>query len=482
VLVSDWQDHLVVRRQRPLHAAAAPSAQTVTFTLARSTVTIRGLDAGVHAALMALDGDAISIAGVLRTAHAAEPDADIARLLVEIGRLYVRGALSIAVVDGDETLCELSAVQATASFGLGLGQRDQRCRLSRFALVRRAEGGLLVESLAGGARLAIYRTELAAALAALYQPADEAEVAGLVPAVSVPVIGAYLRVMRAGQVIDGVDRDGRLPEDREPDLAIRESQDLFLHSRSRVGLTPDAIGGTFRYAGFRPPLPGIRPPFNGRSVPLPRPDLDRLTRTDPPLAAVMERRRSRREWADRPLTATELGEFLYRVFRVTAVRAADTSDPRSYEISLRPIPSAGGAHDLEVYVVAGRVADVGRGFFHYHPVQHALTEVTTADYPVSALLDAAVRSSGCAAEPPAVIVLGSRFGRLAWKYEGMAYAATLKNVGVAYTAMYLAATAMGLAGCALGSGDSYAFAVATNTKPYAESSVGEFMIGPAGPR
>jgi SagB-type dehydrogenase family enzyme len=479
--VSDWQDHLIVRRSRPLHATAT-SADTLTFALQQSTVTIRSLDAGVHAALLALDTDALSIADAVRTAHEARPEADIARLLIEVGRLYVRGAVSIAAMDGDEILCELSSTTAMASFGLDLSQRNQRYRLSRFALVRREEGGLLVESLAGGARLSIRRTELAAVLATLHEPAKEAEVAGRVPALPIPVLGACLRVMRVGAVIGRVCADGLLPEDREPDLAMREPQDLFLHNRSRLGLTPDAIGGTFRHAGVLPPLPAVRPAVDGRPVPLSRPDLERLMRTDMPVAAAMERRRSQREWADRPLTADELGEFLYRVFRVTATRQADPADPQSYEVSLRPIPSAGGAHDLEVYIAAARVAEFGRGFFHYDPAQHTLTEVTRTDYPVSALLGAAIRSSRCSTEPPAVIVLASRFGRLAWKYEGMAYAATLKNVGVAYAAMYLAATAMGLAGCALGSGESNVFGIATGMKPYAESSVGEFMIGPARPR
>jgi SagB-type dehydrogenase family enzyme len=59
----------------------------------------------------------------------------------------------------------------------------------------------------------------------------------------------------------------------------------------------------------------------------------------------------------------------------------------------------------------------------------------------------------------------------------MAYAATLKNVGVLYQTMYLVATAMGLAPCALGNGDSMLFAEATGIDPAVESSVGEFMLG-----
>ena len=59
----------------------------------------------------------------------------------------------------------------------------------------------------------------------------------------------------------------------------------------------------------------------------------------------------------------------------------------------------------------------------------------------------------------------------------MAYATTLKNVGVLYQTMYLVATAMGLAPCALGCGDSDAFARAAGADYYAEPSVGEFLLG-----
>jgi SagB-type dehydrogenase family enzyme len=173
----------------------------------------------------------------------------------------------------------------------------------------------------------------------------------------------------------------------------------------------------------------------------------------------------------------ELGEFLYRVFRVRQRGPADPDDPTSVEVTRRPLPSAGAAHDLEVYVAAGR-ADTGRGLFHYHPEEHTLTEVTGDGYPLATILSLAQASSKSSAEPPAVIVLASRFGRLAWRYEGIAYTATLKNVGVAYEAMYLVATAMGLAGCGLGSGASAAFAQATGARPYVEAPVGEFMIGP----
>ena len=66
---------------------------------------------------------------------------------------------------------------------------------------------------------------------------------------------------------------------------------------------------------------------------------------------------------------------------------------------------------------------------------------------------------------------------MAWKYESIAYALTLKDVGVLFQTMYLAATAMGLAPCALGGGDADLFARAAGTDYRVETSVGEFLLG-----
>jgi hypothetical protein len=48
---------------------------------------------------------------------------------------------------------------------------------------------------------------------------------------------------------------------------------------------------------------------------------------------------------------------------------------------------------------------------------------------------------------------------------------------VLYEATYLAATAMGLAVCALGGGNSDAFAAATGIDQHVEATVGEMVIG-----
>lgn len=160
----------------------------------------------------------------------------------------------------------------------------------------------------------------------------------------------------------------------------------------------------------------------------------------------------------------------------------DHANPKAYETSNRTYPSAGGAYDLEIYPVVRECDGIAAGMYHYQPTEHALSALRAREAYLQRLLRRAYTANGAQVVPQVPLVIASRFGRLSWKYRGIAYANTLRDVGVLYEAMYLAATAMGLAPCALGTGDSGAFGAATHLDPLAESSVGEFMLGtlPAG--
>ena len=98
-------------------------------------------------------------------------------------------------------------------------------------------------------------------------------------------------------------------------------------------------------------------------------------------------------------------------------------------------------------------------------------------FPVGARSKHAQVSAAASSLPQVLITLASRFQRLSWKYRSIAYATTLKNVGVLYQTMYLVATSMRLASCALGGGNSALFAEAIGTDYCTESSVGEFTLG-----
>ena len=148
-----------------------------------------------------------------------------------------------------------------------------------------------------------------------------------------------------------------------------------------------------------------------------------------------------------------------------------------YERSGRPYPNGGGCYELEFYVAVSVCEGLSPGLFHYCPKTHQLYRVAGWTRELNELFEGAHYAADQQSMPRILIILSARFQRVAWKYEAIAYALILKHVGVVYQTMYLVATAMGLAPCALGGGDSDLFAAIARTNYYAETSVGEFILG-----
>jgi SagB-type dehydrogenase family enzyme len=83
--------------------------------------------------------------------------------------------------------------------------------------------------------------------------------------------------------------------------------------------------------------------------------------------------------------------------------------------------------------------------------------------------------------PQILITIAARFGRVSWKYSSIAYALILKNTGVLTQSLYLAATAMGLGGCAVGITDIALFGRVTGLDLHVEGPVGQFAMGRPAP-
>ncbi|HEX8007660.1 MAG TPA: SagB family peptide dehydrogenase [Trebonia sp.] len=198
----------------------------------------------------------------------------------------------------------------------------------------------------------------------------------------------------------------------------------------------------------------------------------------------MEGRRSTRVHGAKPVTADELGDLLYRTARVRALvtsadegpRAEGEPDPR---LSDRPYPGGGACYELELYITVGRCTGLARGVYHYDPLGHRLEPVDADPATVDGLLSSAAERATMDDPPQLLITLTARFRRISWKYEGMAYATVLKDVGVLFQSLYLVCTAMRLAPCALGSVRADATARAFGTDWLLEPSVGQFILGRA---
>ena len=121
--------------------------------------------------------------------------------------------------------------------------------------------------------------------------------------------------------------------------------------------------------------------------------------------------------------------------------------------------------------------DLEKGLYRYDPEAHALEEVLAWDERTGRLMEQMQASSCFDGTSEAAILITARFGRVSWKYESMAYATILKNTGALLQTMYLVATAMDLAPCAIGGGDAMLFSEIADTETFGETTVGEFLIG-----
>ena len=408
-------------------------------------------------------------------------DGALPRWYYYLERLTRRGFLCHGAHTNGTRLATLLAI--SSSYVSAPAAVDAGCRyvLSRFAYLRREGAEAVLESPLSHARIVLNDCRAAAVVGALAVPARVGELAEVVGLPPEAVTGMLALLLRAGMLREACDAGARGEDDDEA-LQTWDFHDLLFHARSRKGRSDAPYGATYRLAGRLEPPPALKPPVSGATCDLWRPDLAQLERDDPPLARVQEVRSSVRNYdADRPLTARQLGEFLFRVARVKDHREIEVPTARGpvrMDVASRPYPAGGALYELELYVAVNRCDGLAAGLYHYDPARHVLTRRSARTAEVEGLLRDGADSAAIPEDTLQVLLLlAARFPRVAWKYESIAYALTLKHVGVVYQTMYLAATAMGLAPCAVGGGDADLFARAAGTNNYAETSVGEFLLG-----
>ncbi len=360
--------------------------------------------------------------------------------------------------------------------------------LSRFAYFRREGERFVIESPLAHARIVVHDARAIAVIGFLGTPVTAGAIAEQLTDLDPDAIRSFLGLLSEAGMLDAASSEAESlapPEAasegaREGALESWEFHDLLFHAASRRGRSDSPFGGTYRLPHLPPP-PALKPSVGREFCELYRPELERLEREDPPLAKVQEERRSLRRYGAQAMSAEELGEFLFRVARLKRHWQAEATAPWgavTMEFTERPYPAGGGLYELEFYTVIADCHGLAAGLYHYEPETHRLAKVCGMTRDVEALLYEAAASAGIARQTLQVLVLlTARFQRLAWKYEAIAYSLTLKHVGVVYQTMYLAATAMNLAPCALGCGDSDLFSRAAGTDYYVETSVGEFLLG-----
>ena len=352
--------------------------------------------------------------------------------------------------------------------------------LSRFAYMRRRGNEMVLESPRAGALFRICDPKLVAALALLSTPQAIKTLSRQDAFPGTELLALLVDSRILFKVSTVADTDLRLAEGDDK-LALWDFHDLVFHARSTAGRHANPLGGVFPYAGVVTPLPAVRPRWPGKKIDLRKfsaPDLAAMPR----VAKLLRDRHSTRSFDDQqPIMLAELALFLDGTARVVSrfKSRLDLAGARGPLVTYaaRPYPSAGAGYEFELYVAANKCQGLARGFYHYDAGAHALVPIGVAANELEALLTGAKYAMGAAAAPQILITITARFGRISWKYSGIAYALILKDVGVLMQTFYLMATDMGLGGCAIGTANIDLFAKMTGIEFHIEGPVGQFALG-----
>lgn len=453
-------------------SVSRPADRSVAFSSHDRTATLRGLPPAILAVLERIVYPGASFDEL------GSPDA--AALLRALASLCPPGLLQIAVAAGQHRLATLTLT--ARSFRITpVDPEASPWVLSRFAYLHRVGRDTVLETPLTAARLQLHDPHAAGLVQRLSEPSTLAQLWTTAADLPRESLAALIGLMAGARLLTAVTPGGVPEEDLRPELRSWEFHDLLFHARSRQGRHDALVGNSYPMAGIGPPLPAVKPVEAAETIELFRPDWSELDARDPSLVRAMEERRSLREYADQPITVAQLGEFLFRTVSLRQVWENEHpthAGPIPVEISSRPYPSGGALYPLEVYAVVQACTGLEAGLYHYDPQGHRLARLSLMSDELHKLLAEAGQATAIPTESLQVLlVLTARFGRVTWKYTGLSYALILKDLGGVYQNMYLAATAMGLAPCAIGVGDSDLFARASGIDYYRESSVGEFVLG-----
>jgi putative peptide maturation dehydrogenase len=219
-----------------------------------------------------------------------------------------------------------------------------------------------------------------------------------------------------------------------------------------------------------PPSHRHRPARAGEALPLPRVGPKAL-------ATLLAGRATCRNWdSERSLPLDRLASVLQQSF---AAQAAQSVGER-ITLLKKVVPSGGGLHPTEAYLLLRRVDGLPDGFYHYDSLEHALRPLPApAEADREALALRLLAGQRWFAGAQVLLFHVCRFARSFWKYRrhAKAYRAVTLDVGHLSQAIYLAATEQGLGAFVTAAINEVEIEQALGLDPLAESPLAVSGIG-----
>jgi len=161
------------------------------------------------------------------------------------------------------------------------------------------------------------------------------------------------------------------------------------------------------------------------------------------LQSAINNRQSRRQFNGESISLTELSFLLW----ATQGIRQQIDDGHA----LRTVPSAGGRHALETYLVVINVDNLSAGFYRYLPVSHRIL-VEKLDGLAGQKIEQAF-DQNFMAKAAVVFIWATIPYRMEWRYELAAHRAILLDAGHVCQNLYLACEAIGAGACAVAAYD-----------------------------
>jgi len=155
-------------------------------------------------------------------------------------------------------------------------------------------------------------------------------------------------------------------------------------------------------------------------------------------------RRSRRDFADKALTAEQLSQMLWAAYGITSPIPGQPG----LRGGLRTAPSAGATYPLEIYAIIGNVEGIEPGVYRYLSDQHAIKRIVDGD--IRQALSEAALGQRMVAQAPASVFFSAIFERTTERYGERGVNYVYMEIGHSAQNAYLQAEALGLGTCAIG--------------------------------
>lgn len=189
--------------------------------------------------------------------------------------------------------------------------------------------------------------------------------------------------------------------------------------------------------------PPLEKPYdkNGEIIDLAKVDRSIITKDD--IFQCILDRQSHRIYLDEAMTLEELSYLLMMTQGIKEIKG------NNY-VGLRPVPSAGGRHPFETYLVVLNVNGLRKGIYRYLPLEHKLLFVKEEEALDEKIVEAVNRQK-FAANAAVTFIWACIPYRTEWRYADRTYKIALLDAGHIGQSLYLACETIGLGTCAIAS-------------------------------